>query len=891
MSATRTVTAGTPAGVQRSHAESQPRILQKQAFVHVDMDGLAAIHQAHGSRYAGKQDAFYVSAVEHSLLWFERQGITATYFVIGDDLHQADKRRAVECVVRAGHKIACHSLTHRSLMRLSSMDKREEIASGKKVIEDVLGVECQGFRAPGYSIDYESLEILREVGYRYDSSVFPTNEFRERLGLQRLFPEPFLMFPEGRLFEFPMPHPGPWLPPFHPCYAFYLTRFYFYAQLRTFSRRYNYLTCLFHLTDFSARQPELSGLRLQLYSNNFFSSQSKLRFLDALFVQVKQEFTLTTSEDFISDWPRSAPDLNPRTILGISTTHETGACVVRDGTILSAVNEERLSRIKLDDAFPPTRSIREALQVAGINPKEIDAVAVSGLEPRDLLPRIVESLKRDVTDFHSWNDYVPHFCRVAYRAFCLWRAMKYDALGQFLEAEYGIQPKVHYVEHHESHASAAFRTSAASKALILIADGVGDELSITISRGEGSTIRRTAQMFYPNSFGQFYTACTQILGFKGGRHEGKITGLAGYGRSVPDLIEKVERTFRSEEGRFTLHKRYYAEGFIRPKFRELLAGKMNLLTVEYRNYKQPLKKLLQGYKREDVAYAFQFLMEREVVRLAKNYLAGERLPLVVAGGVMANVKLNMALAEQLDIDSFYVFPNMGDGGLCVGAALSLLAAEPRPVRDMYLGTRFTEADCLEALKHYPQFHITKPDCLADVVARALAERKIVARCDGRMEFGPRALGNRSILYHCGDKSVNDWLNQQLHRTEFMPFAPMALYEDREQYFEIRKGSERACEFMTLVVGCTDTMRRLCPAAVHIDGTARPQLVRREINPEMHAILSAYRNLTGMSVLINTSFNMHEEPIVRSPEEAILAFQQSHLHHLVLGPFFVSQGHL
>lgn len=890
MSATRPMTVRSSEVVGDLRAKRLPRINAKKVFVHVDMDGLGAIYRAHGYRYEGAQDAFYVSAVEHSLAWFERQGITATYFVIGDDLCQVEKRRAVETVVRAGHRVACHSLTHRPLMQLSATDKREEIVSGKKVIEDVLGVECHGFRAPGYSIDFESLEILRDAGYHYDSSIFPTNEFRERLGLQRLFPEPFLLFPKSQLFEFPMPHPGPWLPPFHPCYAFYLSRFYFYAQVRHFVRRYNYLTCLFHLTDFSDRQRGPSSFRLKLYTNNFFSSEAKLRFLDALFAQVKREFTVTTSEDFVLNWPKSAPDLNPRTILGISTTHETGACVVRDGEILSAINEERMSRIKLDDAFPPIRAIREAITVAGIDARDIDAVALSGLAPKDLLPRIVDSLTRDVRDFHSWNDYVPHFCRVAYRAFCLWRAMQYGSLERFLELEYGIHPKIQYVEHHESHASAAFRTGAAQKALILIADGVGDELSITISRGESSTIRRLAQAFYPNSFGQFYTACTQILGFKGGRHEGKITGLAGYGKLVPELIEKVERTFCTKDGGFTLNKRYYAEGFIRPNFKEMLAGKVKLLTVEYRNYKGPLKRLLQGYRREDVAYAFQFLMERELVRMAKKYLASERLPLVVAGGVMANVKLNMALAEQLDVDSLYVFPNMGDGGLCIGAALSLLAAEPKPIPDMYLGTEFTEEDCLLALKRYPQLHVTRPDCLAEVVARVLADRKIVARCDGRMEFGPRALGNRSILYQCSDKSVNDWLNQQLHRTEFMPFAPMALYEDFEKYFEIRKGTERSCEFMTLVVGCTDTMRRLCPAAVHIDGTARPQLVRREINPGMHAILSAYKKLTGVSVLINTSFNMHEEPIVRSPDEALVAFQQSHLDHLLLGPFFVTQDH-
>jgi carbamoyltransferase len=176
--------------------------------------------------------------------------------------------------------------------------------------------------------------------------------------------------------------------------------------------------------------------------------------------------------------------------------------------------------------------------------------------------------------------------------------------------------------------------------------------------------------------------------------------------------------------------------------------------------------------------------------------------------------------------------------------------------------------------------------MAQAVASALAQGKIVARFDGRMEYGPRALGNRSILYHCGDRSVNDWLNRQLRRTEFMPFAPICPWEYAEEYFELREGEKRACEFMTYVVPCTEKMRTTCPAAVHVDGTARPQLVRREINPGVYEILQAYRRETGIACLINTSFNMHEEPIVRSPEDALAAFRQSHLHYLVLGPFLV-----
>ncbi|NIV16153.1 MAG: hypothetical protein GWN62_34315 [Aliifodinibius sp.] len=232
---------------------------------------------------------------------------------------------------------------------------------------------------------------------------------------------------------------------------------------------------------------------------------------------------------------------------------------------------------------------------------------------------------------------------------------------------------------------------------------------------------------------------------------------------------------------------------------------------------------------------------------------------------------------------------MGDGGLCVGAALNINASKPGLVKSMYLGSRFQGEELEKALQKFPNLLISKPDNLAREAAKLIAEENIVARFDGKMEFGPRALGNRSILYQCGDQSVNDWLNRQLKRTEFMPFAPICIYEDAAEYFEIREGELRPCEYMTLVVRCTRKMIETCPAAVHVDGTARPQLLRRETNPEMYAILSEYKKLTGISCLINTSFNMHEEPIVRTPEEALVAFQQSNLDVLNIGPYLVTQS--
>ncbi len=867
----------------------KPKPVSK-AWFHVDMDGLDAIYQGHGLPYNLARDDFYTSAVDNSLSFFAQQGVMATYFLIARDLDDPHKRPAIERVVDAGHRIASHSLNHKYLYKITSDQKREEIFASKQKIEDTLGVACEGFRAPGYSIDTESLHMLSEAGYRYDSSVYPNYAFRKRLGINRLFPEPFALFPENNFFEIPMPSLGLGLPPFHPCYAFYLSRWYSHLALRAFRKRFNYLTYLFHFTDFADPQPHNHGIKLNVFTNNYFSRDCKLRFLAKLVKPIRDHFEITTTEEFLSDWPDSAPDLNPRTILGIATTHETGACIVRDGKVLSAISEERISRIKLDNRFPPKRAIRQAIRVAGIQPSDIDAVAISGLHWTDLIPQSLDSFRQDFKDYHAFNDYFPHFCRIFYRVFYLWRAMAYGRVSRYLKREYGVAPKVFHVEHHEAHASSVYRTGDHDDALIVTADGVGDDVCITFSHAHGSLIQRAETFFYPNSFGQFYTACTQILGFKAGRHEGKITGLAGYGKPNQQLINAVEQTFFNHDGGFRLNKYYYSEGFLRihiDDVKKMFKGQYKVISADYRNYKMPLKRLLQGYSREDVAHAFQHLLEREMVRLTRRHMRDDQaLHLMLAGGIFANVKLNMAMSHDLDAESIFIFPAMGDGGLCVGAALSVPGTTPSSIPNVYLGTEHTDREIDEALKRHPTLSYTKPDDIAQCVAQALADKKIVARCAGRMEYGPRALGNRSILYHCADRSVNDWLNEQLNRTEFMPFAPMALWEDADEYFLLKDGEKRACEFMTLVARCTEKMIQACPAAVHVDGTARPQLVRRDLNPGMYDILVAYKKITGISCVINTSFNMHEEPIVESPHDAISAFQQSKIDHLVLGPYFV-----
>jgi len=268
----------------------------------------------------------------------------------------------------------------------------------------------------------------------------------------------------------------------------------------------------------------------------------KRRFLKSIFKRILEKYQPMTSEDFVKNWPKSAPELNPKVILGVSTTHETSTCIVKNGKILVAISEERLSRKKVDAAFPPKLSIEAVIRASNINPSEIEAVAISGLNWRSLLSQSFKSQKNDFLEYHSWNDYFPHFNKFFYRVYYFIRAVGYQAITKYLLKKYDILPKIFYIEHHEAHAWSAYATSGMDNVIVLTADGVGDDISFTINHAKNGLMHRKFYQFYPHSFGQFYTALTQYLGFKGGRHEGNITGLSAFGKFNNELINVVKST-------------------------------------------------------------------------------------------------------------------------------------------------------------------------------------------------------------------------------------------------------------------------------------------------------------------------------------------------------------
>jgi carbamoyltransferase len=288
------------------------------------------------------------------------------------------------------------------------------------------------------------------------------------------------------------------------------------------------------------------------------------------------------------------------------------------------------------------------------------------------------------------------------------------------------------------------------------------------------------------------------------------------------------------------------------------------------------------------------VLEEVACTAVRYWLAKTGLKKVaLSGGVHANVKLNQRLREIEGVEAVFVYPNMGDGGCGTGAAMLAFprAAFPaRPLENVYFGPDFSPAEIESALRR-ESLAFQKHEDIEDRVAQLLTEDYIIGRFNGRMEYGPRALGNRSILYPAREPEVNQWLNHQLGRTEFMPFAPAALASEAGRLFKNLDGCEKTAEFMTITFDCTEEMKRQCPAAVHVDGTARPQLVSERTNPSFHRILQGYRDRTGIPAVINTSFNMHEEPIICTPHDAVRAFLEGNIDYLAIGSFLVPHPRL
>ncbi len=555
-------------------------------------------------------------------------------------------------------------------------------------------------------------------------------------------------------------------------------------------------------------------------------------------------------------------------ILGITDNHEAGAALFRENELLAAVSEERLNRRKNSNAFP-LQSIETVLRTAGVRPEEVGRVAVgSRMTPTFLLrlfKRRYERFRETRSQFsYFFNLYMiySHIARTS-RAVEGIDVLCSRGLIRGKLRDLGIEGPMVMVDHHLAHAYSTYYTAKGiDRALILTVDAMGDGLTLSVSTGEGDTVTPVYRQDPFSAISSYYSRLTEYLGFKPIRDEGKVMSLAAKGD--PDRLL----------GLFKEKLHFKGGGFNRINYFLKQTPSMDL----YRS--------LRGEKREDICAAAQKNLEEEFVKFVTHWAGRTGMRNVVcAGGLFANVKLNQRILEQDAIDSIYIYPNMTDGGLCAGAPFHWIRRKIANPDTMFHGPSFSAREITDLLdREGVEYRRSKQ--IEKEVAGLLAQGKIVGRLAGRMEFGPRALGNRTVLYQPTDPTLIDWFNKRLKRSTFMPFAPATLIEHADQCYLRMDGATFTARFMNISFDCTDWMVETCPGVVHTDRTARPQLVDESENPGLHRIIEEYRRITGLPSVVNTSFNIHEEPIVCSPEEALLAFRQARLDYLVLEDFLI-----
>jgi carbamoyltransferase len=556
-------------------------------------------------------------------------------------------------------------------------------------------------------------------------------------------------------------------------------------------------------------------------------------------------------------------------ILGVNTGwHDASACLFKDFDLVAAVSLERLTRVKsagVTETLPmPDRAIDECLAIAGIGRGEVDVVAVSrGLfEYQDFALTGLSAVEQTWYRMRGRR-------RLRLADHMMRKERQTDALTIFRSerflARHGFgRARLHFYNHHLAHGLPAYFYSAFDEALIHTADGTGDGVAYSARIGrpsgvdllfggdEGLLGRRER-----DSLGLLYGGFTAALGFTPNRHEGKLVGLAAHGRPV--AAERLTSWFRVEE-----------TGRIRADFRK------NREIAELA--RDICHDLSPGDAAASIQEAVEVLMTRSIRELQKRTNLRN---LAVGGGVYANVRLNRHLLENTAADAIFIFPAMGDEGLPIGGCLDVLLQRhgyrewwgKRRVLDSMLLGRDHHADPDRLAEAFPNLRLSpirELDAVVAAVAEALAAGKAVGLHEGRMEFGPRALGARSILASPVRRDINDSLNARLSRSDFMPFAPVVLSEYVGDLFDISPGAEHAAHFMTITCNVKVAWRDRIPAVVHIDGSARPQIVDPAPRTVYRRILEAWHSLSGIPTLVNTSFNVHEEPIVDTPEQALTA---------------------
>ncbi len=573
-------------------------------------------------------------------------------------------------------------------------------------------------------------------------------------------------------------------------------------------------------------------------------------------------------------------------ILGINAYHgDSSACLLKDGKIINAIEEERIRRIKHWAGFP-SEAIKFCLADAGITIKDVDYITIGRNPSAHLKKKIFSSLKK-LINYKFIKDRVANIKKVT--------SLKSELAKGLGVNEKDIRAEIKHIEHHRSHLASAFFSSPFKEAAILSVDGFGDFSSTMIAIGKDNKIEVLDSVTYPHSLGIFYTAFTQFLGFPYYGDEYKVMGLSPYGE--PKYLDKMKDIVRlKEDGLFEINEDYFihsTEGVAMtwdngaPFLGRVFSDKMIEIFGKPRDKDEPLT---QYHK--DLAASVQQHCENVIFHLLNNLQLRTGLKnICIAGGVAQNSVANGKIKLMTAFENVYI-PSAGyDAGTAVGSALwlyhQLLGNDNRVfVREAYLGAHYTNDEIEQVLKeaniNYTRYN--KDEETIEHTAELLANGAVVGWFQGRTEFGPRALGNRSVLVHPGRQDAKDLINSKIKRREsFRPFAPSILREYVNEYFE----QDDDAFFMEKVFLIKPEKRAGLPAVTHVDGSGRLQTVHKDVSPKYYALIDRFREKTGLPILLNTSFN-ENEPIVNHPKEALDCFLRTEMDALVMGNFVVTR---
>ncbi|MBI2145666.1 carbamoyltransferase [Candidatus Woesearchaeota archaeon] len=557
-------------------------------------------------------------------------------------------------------------------------------------------------------------------------------------------------------------------------------------------------------------------------------------------------------------------------ILGVSCFyHDSSAALLQDGRIVAAAQEERWTRKKHDVSFPEN-AIRYCLEEAGISIDKVDAV---GFYEKPLL-KFERLLSSHLETFpKSYNVFV--------QALPTWITEKLR-IPSILRKKLKYDGKVFFVEHHVAHAASAFHASPFQEAAIFTADGVGEWTTTTLGYGKGTEVNLLKELNFPHSLGLLYSAVTAHLGFKVNNDEYKVMGLAPYGKpTYYDEFRKIidvkeDGSYRLDMDYFTFH---YGTRMLSRKFEEKFGPT--------RKKETPVEE-----KHKDIAASLQKAVEEVIFASVKHLheLTGTK-NLCLAGGVALNSVANGKLTKMTPFKNVYAPPAPSDPGAAVGAATvvyHMLLGKPRvaAMDRADLGPGYSHDQIKQFLdsKGVRYNELTEKE-LIKTVARLVWENKVVGWFQGRMEFGERALGNRSILANPCSPEMKDILNLKVkHREQFRPFAPVITAEDASKYFDV----DIEVPFMSFVYPVKESKRKILPAITHVDGSGRLQTIRREANPRYYDVIKEFEKHSKIPILINTSFNIRGEPIVMTPEHAYRCFTGTGIDYLALDTFLIKR---